>query len=244
MNLALFTVLVVLLVNPDSAHEYVGECYYSAYSCPNMCNLTLICVENEVATNFFKPATTFDCKNAYRISKTLIGNINFVDCEQPPIPPNIFEIYPNVHTFNVSYIGLTSLQLNDFDGAKNLVRFIATHNQITEIPSFLFHKTEKLADIDFAFNQIEKIDDFAFYSDIHLERFNVSNNRLMSLNKQILDIHSNLTQLDVSHNRITSLKSDTFENLRKLVLLDLSGNSIQKLDKIVKCLRILENCCI
>lgn len=226
-----FIIFVVLSINPNSAHEYVGQCFYYEYSCPYRCNLTFICVENELETNFFKPDANVICRNSrYGISKTSIGTINFLDCEQPPIPSNIFEMYTSVHTFNISYLGLTSLQVDDFEGAKNLVRFIAAHNEITEIPSFLFHKTEKLVDVDFSWNRIERIDDFAFYSDIHLEKLNLSYNRLTGLSKQILDIHSNLTHLDLSFNQISSLKADTFENLRKLVLLDLSGNLIRKFD--------------
>lgn len=226
---SLLIVLVILVAKPVFAYEYIGECHYYEYSCPERCNLTFICVENERETNFFRVGYNLRCKNGYERSKSSFGTINFIDCEQPPIPNNIFEMYTNVHTFNLSYIGLTSLQVDDFEGAKNLVRLIAAHNELTEIPSFLFHKTEKLTEIDFSFNKIERIDDFAFYSDIHLEKLNLSFNRLTVLNKQILDIHSNLTQLDVSQNRISNLKADTFENLRKLAYLDLSGNSIQKL---------------
>lgn len=100
MNSVSFTV-VILLVNFISAYEYVGDCYFYSYSCPEKCNITFICVENEIETKFFKQESGFNCKNYGHISsKSVVGTINFVNCEQPSIPSNMLELYTSVHTYN------------------------------------------------------------------------------------------------------------------------------------------------
>lgn len=145
------------------------------------------------------------------------------------IHPNAFADENQLEILNLSYNNINSSEwsVNIFHQLIKLKQLLISHNQIENIPSFLFLKNEKLIEIDFSFNQIKEIEDFAFAGDFELERLNISHNQLTNLNSKNMKYHTNLKELDISFNYINILEPDTFRNVENLELLDLSGNLIE-----------------
>lgn len=74
--------------------------------------------------------------------------------------------FDTVRTFNVSYCGLTNLKENMFKANKYLEQFIASHNNLIEIPGQFFSYTPELNTVDLSHNQIGRLSTFTFDSTI------------------------------------------------------------------------------
>lgn len=240
MNLHLkFSILIILFVQlPVSLakSQYIGDCHYYD-DVVGKCNLTFVCTETVRRTNFFNADGKSICLNQHLyhrytdgFSKYWIGTINFENCEQLQIPTNIFTVYDRVHTFNMSDIGVESLQTGNFVGAKRLMKLIATHNQIVEVPAYLLNQSAKLVDIDFSFNRIDRIDSDAFPAENRLEILNLSFNNISELSVNNFQKLTELKRLLLSNNHITDIPSLLFHKTAKLVDVDLSFNEIRNID--------------
>lgn len=214
-------------------YHHICDCgYFDVFdSIPGKYNITFICTETCHANTLFTGDRTAICKkNDYHFYKIAIGSVSFQDCELHEIEKNIFDIYYNVHSLNISHLNIDSLPHKFFKEAKNLVKLFATHNRLSEIPPFWFHNLKNLTEVNFSFNEIKEINDLAFFGDLNLKKVNLSNNQLTILNRKLFEDHSHLTHLDVSSNRITEVISNLFQGLRNLVHLDLSNNPIESID--------------
>lgn len=212
-------------------YQQIGDCIFFDFGAISHSFFTFVCTENIRLNNLmtmFQDSRT--CRNGESFYRHWFGYVDFQDCEMTQIPSDLFKIYYKIHTFDMSSLGVQSFQVDTFSGAKELIKLNASHNEITEIPSFLFHKNVELREIDFSFNKIKVIDDYALAGDFNLEKLNFSHNQIASFDKGILESHPNLKILNLSYNQIRILKVDTFERLGNLLHLDLSNNFIRKLE--------------
>lgn len=210
-------VLLTLLHSAAQVHSEkypkIGACYYFYHETIGHNNITLVCVENARQQNFFMANIKSVCLNQKDYSccstgyeKHWIGTINFQDCERPELPNNLFKVYANIHTFNLSHVGLTSLPVAIFSDAGKLKFLDVSYNEITEIPQFSSHKSEILS-IDFSFNKIKWIDHLAFAFLFSLKRLDLSHNELTTLDADILPTQmSNMKMLSIGNNQLRELK--------------------------------------
>ncbi|XP_055301909.1 leucine-rich repeat-containing protein 15-like [Sitodiplosis mosellana] len=223
------------IANPSKYH-HIGACYYYDHPKYGRSHLTLVCVKSYGQYNFFTSNVSSICLNHQQLNsqgyrKTWVGSMNFDQvCERPELPNNLFKVYSNLDTFNMSYLGLTSLPVNMFWHAAKLIRLNVSHNQLEEIPSFLFHKTVKLTEVDFSFNKINTIDDFAFAGDFNLEKMYLSHNKLNDLNEKIFKYLSHLKHFDICGNNLVEIKPGLFSSLTKLQTLNLAFNRLKTLN--------------
>lgn len=217
-------------------YQNIGDCHYYD-DIVGKCSLTFICVNNPRNTTLFNSNVKSVCLNQHLyhrykdgFSKYWIGTINFQDCEQMRIPKSLFEVYDRVHTFNISDIGLESMKSVDFIGAKRLIKLIASHNNIVEIPANLLNQSVKLTTVDFSFNQINRFDSDALPSGNQLEILDLSFNNIVELNVNTFQKLTELKQLTLSNNQIIEIPSFLFHKSDELVDLNLSFNKIQKMD--------------
>lgn len=212
-------------------YQNIGACFFNnSGATDGRDNLTFVCVENTRQHNFLTPGVRSPCLNYNNgYEKPWIGTINFQDCERPEIPNDLYKAYTQLHTLNMTYLGLTLFAVDMFSYAERMVRLNAAHNEIVELPSFLFHKNEKLIEIDFSFNKIKLIDDYAFAGDFKLQKLNLSHNQLITLNVKVTDNLSKLKYLDIANNRISILEANSFGKIQKLVQLNLSANNISEI---------------
>lgn len=161
---------------------------------------------------------------------TLLNKINSDNCSIKSLA-TIFKCYTAVRKLNVSDLGFEGLRSRDIEHAENLVTFIASHNEITEIPSSLFADSKKIGDLDFSFNKINRIDPLAFGTENALTSINFSNNLIREIDNQTFLKLKQLKSLDLSHNLIEIISSGLFLETVKLRELKLNMNQL----KVVQC---------
>ncbi|KAG4066235.1 hypothetical protein HA402_000459 [Bradysia odoriphaga] len=170
------------------------------------------------------------------------GTIDFRNCSFPQIKRNYFEMFENMHTFNISNVELETLQLNIFRDAKNVTILDLSRNKLAEIPSHIFFNAKKLKFVDFSNNAISCIDPTAFEGATNLEELNLSHNNISELEDARTISLPKLLKLDLSFNNFTKLTEHIFDKLSNLELLNLSCNSIGSLDsKVFSCLISLKH---
>lgn len=164
--------------------------------------------------------------------------INFVNSEANVVPREMFTRFPNLHSVDMSNVGLIWLEVGSFDSATWLNKFNGSHNQITEIPAFLF-RSSLLTEVDFSYNQIDRIDPDAFTA-IHttngIDKFlvqsqmkvlNLSHNNISEVPVRMIHKLIALETLQLSHNQIEEIPSFSFYKSDSLNELDFSFNKIQ-----------------
>lgn len=190
--------------------------------------LTFVCVPN-FQLNETSNVTSIKCsetenevlpKESAIITNKII-QINFENCSMSSLSTSIFEEYDDIHILNVSYLGLNILNDQLFN-VTHIVDLDASHNNITEVSSFLFVNAKKIIKVNFSFNQIDRIDSVVFDGNSQVEVLNFAYNNISSLPKEFFDHFPELKRLNLSHNAIKSFEDYMFYNLKKLTTLDLS----------------------
>lgn len=229
-------ILSLFQISYSIKYQQIGSCYYFDGSFAD-CNLTLVCVQNPTFHDIFADDVKTVCQNQHLYEeyedgfrKPWIGTINFQDCERPLIPNNIFELYDNVHTYNISDLGLTSLQMDSCLHAKNLAKVNASHNKITELSKNVLQNCKTLNEIDLSFNQISKIDQDAFHAENRLELLNLRYNSISELAVQSFQNLVDVKQLFLSHNRIEEIPTFLLHTMKNLIEIDFSYNKIKKIN--------------
>lgn len=230
---------VILLSNRVSSvkNQYIGDCHYYD-DIVGRCNLTLVCVETPRNTTLLNGNVKSICRNQHEyhryddgFSKYWIGTIHFENCEGLQIPRNLLQVYDRVHTLNMSYIGTESLKSGNFNGAKRLIKLIASHNNLVEIPANLFNQSDNLTDIDFSFNKITQFDSDALPLINHVTTLNLSFNNISEFNVNTFQKLIELKRLLLSNNQIADVPSFLFHKTERLNEVDFSFNKIKNVDK-------------
>lgn len=214
-----------------SAHKYeqISSCKATNDACDGCRYGKFICGETNRENAIFH-SDAIDCGADFNYYKKYFGTIDFENCRFTQKRTNFFEIFPTLHTFNISNTELETLQMKMFLNAKNLKKLIAFNNYLTEVPAHLFAHVENLDYIDFANNTINRIDSFAFDGLSSLETLNLSYNPIGNLEIRTFAHLSNLKDLKLKHANISSIQLGTFSFQHRLISLDLSENNLKQFD--------------
>lgn len=224
-------------------YEHINDCTLNSKGVIyGVDELTFYCGERNRENRVFTEWNKTSCSNTiYDTSYKWPGTVNFRNCRFPQINRNYFEMFGNMHTFNISNVELDTMQLNIFRAAKNLTILDISRNKLNEIPFHIFFNAAKLKFVDFSNNSINRIDPTAFEGATNLETLNLSHNNISELQDAVMVCTPKLLTLNLSYNNITNLTGHIFDKLNNLELLDLSFNAIGKLDiKIFSCLASLK----
>lgn len=207
-----------------------------AYSCHYVINpsdkysLTFICAEDTDNANYFVEGWSV-CPDQYGFHKDNIEMINFQDCQMAEIQQNFFTVYKNVHTFDISDVGLQTLKKDDFASPwRQLNTLIASKNQLTELSAHLFDNAPGLLHIDLASNEINNIDPDTFPAESQLEILDLSFNNISELTVKTFQKLTKLENLFLSSNNIAELPPFVFHKTKQLEEIDLSFNQIRTID--------------
>lgn len=215
-----------ILTLAASKYEHISECQIQSNH--RYYNVSFVCGENNqdnpILYNY--PDTVY-CSGS-RYTKSFVGNITFRNCRFREVDKDFFEMFKNLHTFNISNVELETLQIKTFRDAKKLINLIASNNRLTEIASHLFVNAENLSYVDFSSNTIKRIDSLAFEGAKNLTTLNFSYNQISQLDAHTFSIPRLLT-LDLSSNNLTVIDGHTFDKSSNLKRLNLSQNSIGNL---------------
>lgn len=207
-----------------------------AYSCHYFTNpsslytLTFICEEGTDNSDYFDNGWS-TCPGQYGFYKNYIEIINFQDCQMSEIYEKFFTVYMEVHTFDISSVGLKTLKPDDFiSHSRKLVTFIATHNQIEELTAHLFNEATRLNHIDLSSNKINQIDSDTFPEENQLQILDLSFNNITSLNVKMFQKLTKLQKLFLKNNQITEIIPFVFHRMEQLNEIDVSFNKIKMID--------------
>lgn len=224
-------ILLITLSNVVHSEQYENttNCVYRSIS--GIESFDFICEPNKSRREFFDNSNSIYCQSYdHYYYKERRHEINFKDCSIKSLP-TIFKWYKAVRKLNVSDVGLEGLRSRNFDYAENLVTFIASHNEITEIPSSLFADSKKIADLDFSFNKINRIDPLAFDTENNLTTIDFSNNLIHEMDNRTFVKLNQLECLDLSNNLIETISSGLFLEMVKMRELKLHMNQL----KVIQC---------
>lgn len=211
------------------SHSVCSQKYQNIGECQGRYFLTLICVEKYVDTDILSDSETYTwCDGSFEKSST--GRINFKNCEFSQVPNIPFKLYYNVYSFDISNLGVDSLQPENFVGAKKLEYLYVTENKLTKIPANLFYEAVNLVKLDLSNNQINYFDSNSFSAGNHLNRLNMSYNNFSELPFETFQKLIELQTLDISHNKIAEIPSFLFYKMEKLNEINLSHNKITRID--------------
>lgn len=226
-----FVVLFILTANISvncERYKNIGDCNYindGTMGNVETGHFTFICVPSVRLNLLTKLIDTLVCKNGEYFAVFWIGYVNFENCEFAQIPSNLFEVYPNIHTFNVSFVGLKSLEAETFHEATELKALNVSHNEIIEIPPFIFLRTNELIDIDLSYNLLEQISIGMFSNLTNLKELNLSHNKLKILDMDILPSQLiNLKLLSFSSNQLTELEFSKILLMQNLKINGMDSN--------------------
>lgn len=207
--------------------------------------VTFVCGENDRENSVFTKSNETNCSNLhswYDRRYKWQGTVDFQNCRFPQIKRNYFEMFENMHTFNISNVELETMQLNFFREATNVTILDVSRNKLAEIPPHILFNAKKLKSVDFSNNAINCIDPTAFEGATDLETLNLSHNNISELQDAVTTSLPKLLELDLSYNNLTKLTEHIFDKLSNLQLLNLSFNAIGKLDiKMFSCLISLKH---
>lgn len=210
-------------------YEHISDCYfYDRSMITGIDNVTFICAKYANEDGVFIDQSRFKCSNYNRnVFDYYPGTIDFRNCRFPKLGRNYFKQFPRMHTFVMSNLEMETLDPKIFREAKNITTLIASRNQITELPAFLFFNAKRLVFADFSNNSIERVR-LALMGANSLETLDLSQNALTSLAEDVFIDQTSLKLLNLSHNQIGELEPKTLST-RNLLTLDLSNNELTNL---------------
>lgn len=224
---------LAVFVAATQKYRHISDChFYDRGFIFGEDNVTFICGESDNEETVFTSEIKFNCSNhlasMFGISTLWTGLIDFKNCEFTEINRNYFKLFPFLHTFIISNVGLKKLQPTFFRDASNITTFAASNNSIAEIPSLLFIDMHKLEHADFSNNTIKRVDGLAFAGASNLKSLNLSHNELTEFDPQVFKVLTKLAILNLSHNKFTEIDTHTLP-VASLEELDISHNSLTTL---------------
>lgn len=164
------------------------------------------------------------------IDRQNVRILSFCGCHEATPPNAIINHYNGLRVYNLSSTGIEMISAEYLEYHKFLEVFMASSNELAEIPLDLFRYTPKITAIDFSFNQIQAIDPVTFDNIRRLKKIQFNHNLISELDTRLFASLFGLEFLDLRSNRIKAIESNLFTNNRKLKSLNFNDNQVKRLD--------------
>lgn len=164
------------------------------------------------------------------IDRASVRILSFRGCHDSKPPNAVINNYKGLRVYDLSSTGIENLSPDWLEHHKFLENFLASYNDLTEIPSDLFRYTPKITAIDFSYNQIQTIDPATFNNVRKLKKLRFAHNLVSELHSGLFAHLPDLELVDFSNNRIKTIESNLFANCRKLKSLNFNNNQVKRLD--------------
>lgn len=200
---------------------YEKDTYHVEYTC-----------QGAVGIRFGHRTEKFLYCNNYMpaIDRHSVRILSFRGCHDSTPPSAVISNYNGLRVYNLSSTGIENLSADWLEYLKFLEIFIASNNELAEIPSDLFRYTPKITAIDFSFNQIRSIDPATFDNIRRLKKIRFDHNLISELHGGLFAALVDLEILDFGNNRIQTIESNLLTNNGKLKSLNFGDNHIKRLD--------------
>lgn len=164
------------------------------------------------------------------IDRASVRILSFRGCYDSKPPITVIGNYKGLRVYDLSSTGIENLSADWLENHKLLENFIASYNDLTEIPFDLFRYTPKITALDFSFNQIQAIDPGTFDNVRKLKRVRFSFNLISGLHSRLFVYLPDLELVDFRNNRIKTIDDNLLASNRKLRSLNINGNQVKRLD--------------
>lgn len=164
------------------------------------------------------------------IDRASVRILSFRGCHDSKPPITVIGNYKGLRVYDLSSTGIESLGADWLENHKLLENFIASYNDLTEIPFDLFRYTPKITALDFSFNQIQAIDPVTFDNVRKLKRIRFGHNLISELHSRLFAHLPDLELIDFRSNRIKTIADNLLANNRKLRSVNFNDNQVKRLD--------------
>ena len=129
----------------------------------------------------------------------------------------------------IPYMGIRSLQSDDFSGLTALTGIRLDNNELSSLPPGVFTGLTSLTGLYLYDNALSSLPDDVFTDLTSLEKLQLQNNALSSLPDDVFTGLTALTQIILQNNALSSLPDDPFTGLTALQYLRLQENQLGSL---------------
>lgn len=172
---------------------------------------------------------------AFNDISSLISHIQQITCMNvhlTEIPANFFETFHSTEVFEMSSIGLESIERNSFQGASSVTSLDLSRNKITALGNMVFYNLPKLVHLFLNGNQISTIKNAAFEdSSKNLLTVNLADNNIMSLSNDFFDsLNNKECNIDISNNKICNIQPSASIKTLQFNSINMSRNRLETFD--------------
>ncbi|XP_062547020.1 uncharacterized protein LOC134212826 isoform X2 [Armigeres subalbatus] len=175
---------------------------------------------------------------------SMIDKLKRADCSHEQLINAYTDVPTGVEILDLSINKISSIEKDDFQEYKQLIKLFLSENSIETISMNAFANLKKLLVLDLSHNRLEKLHEDLFETNENLIELNLSHNNFMAIQNQPFLKSPSIMTLDLSECKIPQIYENSFVYLPKLTMMDLSGNVMITLPKEafapLKRLRIVE----
>lgn len=152
----------------------------------------------------YRGAVPIDCtEDIYTIESTQVAELKTTGCDEDTVLDYI-KRFRHVRYLDVTHSAFKSLSWLDIK-IDNVIKFNASHNELTQIPADLFQKMPDMIEIDLSYNYFQDFNVTNFRGATHLSKIHLTHNLLENLPYKIFWDSFQLQSIDLSNNFFTSI---------------------------------------
>lgn len=141
-----------------------------------------------------------------------------------PMPSSIISSLTKLQVFDLSNVGLRTVQSELFSKSPNLRSIYLRNNKINELADGTFNNLRNLTTVDLSFNNIMSIRPGTFINAMNIRTLSLKGNQLSAFKGEIFNTGTGLEELDISDNQLSYLFPTSFRIHPRLKRLVASNN--------------------
>lgn len=221
------TIIVISLLLIELISGYsVPECH--EYFSSELKLLECICGDEKETSSKIDGVQGILPKNEDFVRRSKVEILKY-RCNKPikkvHINETLINTLENLSVIDVSHLNISYLHLNLSRNYEKIQTFIASNNQLSEIPVEIFSHMSNIYKIDFSSNQFTNFLPKYFNDTNDLIVMNFSHNKIHRLS--YFNVFKGLEILDLSYNRIESIADDLLKKNMHFRILNLKGNPLK-----------------
>lgn len=170
--------------------------------------INIMCFERSNDNKILSNTSKAECRNHGPFEKNEVNIVKFINCEMDSIPDILFETYTKLKELDVSYMKLTSFNVESIIAVRSLEKFKGSHNHLREIPSF--PTASNIKDMDLSFNWLTILKQNSFIAFEKLENLNLSHTHLREISSGVFRNQEHLRSVDLSGNHLKFINMQIF----------------------------------
>lgn len=163
-------------------------------------------------------------KNAFEGVENLISLNLSNNHHLAPMPSSLINTLTKLQVFDLSNVGLRTIQSELFSKSPNLRTIYLRNNKISELSDATFNNLRNLTTVDLSYNNIMTIRPGTFINAMNIRSLSLKGNQLSAFKGEIFNTGTGLEELDISENQLSYLFPTSFRIHPRLKRLVASNN--------------------